>query len=87
MATQSIPALSEDQIDRVIYMAWSDRITFETIHEHMHLTESDVIQLMRARLKRKSFNIWRQRVSGRTTKHRKRFRRARASLQRSAITA
>ncbi len=87
MPIKSIQTLSEVQIDRVIHMAWSDRMSFETIREHMHLTESEVIQLMRAQLRRKSFNIWRKRVSGRTTKHRKRFWRARASLHRLAITA
>jgi uncharacterized protein (TIGR03643 family) len=42
-----------------------------------------VIQLMRRKLKRKSFNLWRKRVSGRTTKHRKRFREERAVIYRS----
>ena len=74
MPIQALKSLSEDQVDRIIHMAWTDRTSFESIHQHTGLTESDVIHLMRGRPKRKSFNIWRQRVSGRTTKHRKRFR-------------
>jgi uncharacterized protein (TIGR03643 family) len=38
---------------------------------------------MRTRLKRKSFNLWRKRVSGRTTKHLKRFRREQAKIHRT----
>jgi uncharacterized protein (TIGR03643 family) len=84
MPTSQIKGLSDEQVDRIIHMAWSDRMSFETIHERTHFTESDVISLMRAKLKRKSFNIWRQRVSGRTTKHRKRFRQEQAMITRLA---
>ena len=83
MPSKAIKSLSEDQVDRIIHMAWTDRTSFESIHEHTGLTESEVIHVMRGRLKRKSFNIWRQRVSGRITKHRKRFRVERESISRS----
>ena len=33
--------------------------------------EADVIQLMRRELEPRSFRLWRKRVSGRVTKHRK----------------
>jgi len=77
-----IKSLSEEQVDRIIHMAWCDRTSFETIHERTNFTEAAVIQLMRTRLKRKSFNLWRKRVSGRTTKHRKRFRLEQAIIHR-----
>ena len=64
-------------------MAWCDRTSFETIHERTNFTEADVILLMRTRLKRKIFNLWRKRVSGRTTKHLKRFRREQAKINRT----
>lgn len=73
-------SLSVEQVDRIIHMAWCDRTSFETIHERTNFTEADVILLMRTRLKRKSFNLWRKRVSGRTTKHLKRFRREQANI-------
>ena len=83
MPNSVIKSLSAAQGDRIIHMAWCDRTSFETIHERTNFTEADVILLMRTRLKRKSFNLWRKRVSGRTTKHLKRFRRERAKIHRT----
>ena len=57
-------------IDRVIEMAWEDRTPFEAIQIQFGLSEADTIKLMRSELKRKSFNLWRQRVnSGVSQKH------------------
>mgnify|MGYP001353135845 CR=1 FL=1 len=56
-------------INRVIEMAWEDRTPFEAIKQEYQLSESQVITLMRQQLKRRSFKLWRQRVSGRVTKH------------------
>ncbi|QUX97229.1 TIGR03643 family protein [Marinomonas sp. CT5] len=50
-------------------MAWEDRTLFEAIQMLYGLSESDVILLMRANLKPKSFRNWRARVSGRVSKH------------------
>jgi uncharacterized protein (TIGR03643 family) len=61
--------LPEADISRVIEMAWEDRTPFDAIAGAYGLTETDVIQLMRARLKRSSFTMWRERVGGRHTKH------------------
>lgn len=62
--------LSDQDIDRVIEMAWEDRTPFEAIRFQFGLTESDVISLMRNELKRSSFNLWRKRVnSGISQKH------------------
>ena len=63
--------LSEVKIDRVIEMAWEDRTPFEAIEKLYGLSEPEVISLMRSHLKRKTFNNWRARVSGRKTKHKK----------------
>lgn len=57
-------------ISAVIQMAWEDRTSFETIHERTGLSESEVIRLMRKALKPRSFQLWRERVKGRVTKHR-----------------
>ena len=54
---------------RVIEMAWEDRTPFEAIERLYGLTEAAVIRLMRGSLKPKAFKNWRQRVSGRVTKH------------------
>ena len=61
--------LSEQEIDRVIEMAWEDRTPFEAISYQFGLEEKEVIQLMRNNLKEKSWKRWRKRVQGRKTKH------------------
>ena len=63
------PELDLPTLDRVIQMAWEDRTPFDAIEAQFALNESDVIQLMRAELKRSSFEMWRKRVTGRKTKH------------------
>ena len=55
----------------VIGMAWADRISFEEIKKKTDLSEKEIIKIMRKNLKRKSYLLWRKRVRGRSTKHRK----------------
>jgi len=62
--------MTPEEIDRIIEMAWEDRTPFEAIEAQFGLSEADVIKLMRKELKRKSFNLWRERVnSGTSQKH------------------
>lgn len=63
--------MNEEDVSRVIEMAWEDRTPFEAIHRLYGLSESEVIKLMRRSLKDKSFKSWRERVTGRQTKHEK----------------
>ena len=63
------PALTDQELDRVIEMAWEDRTSFDAIHYQFGLSEPEVIAVMRAELKPSSFRAWRKRVSGRRTKH------------------
>ena len=56
----------------VIGMAWSDNISFEEIKKKTGLSESEVISIMRKNLKKSSYVLWRKRVRGRSSKHRKR---------------
>jgi len=60
---------SGKEIDRIIEMAWEDRTPFSAIEIQFALKEKELIALMRKEMKRSSFNRWRKRVSGRTTKH------------------
>ena len=64
-------SLSDEQIDRVIEMAWEDRTPFDAILSQFGLKEQDVIKLMRREMKPSSFKMWRARVQGRSTKHSK----------------
>ena len=66
--------LTAEQIDVIIRLAWEDRTSFEQIERRAGLTEAEVITVMRRELKPRSFKMWRERVSGRVTKHRKRFK-------------
>ena len=66
--------LSDCETNAIIRMAWADRCSFEQIYKRTGLSESDAIKVMRRELKPGSFRRWRARVSGRITKHRKRFK-------------
>ena len=69
--SQKINNLSDAEANAVVRMAWEDRTTFDQIKERMGLSEAEVIKIMRRELKPCSFRLWRKRVSGRLTKHRK----------------
>ena len=60
---------SEEEISRIIEMAWEDRTPFEAIEQQFSINENHVITLMRSHMKPSSFRMWRKRVSGRKTKH------------------
>lgn len=61
--------LTDNDIDRIIEMAWEDRTPFDAIEAQFGLPESAVIDLMRRELKPSSWRRWRERVQGRSTKH------------------
>jgi uncharacterized protein (TIGR03643 family) len=64
-------SLSKAEKSRIIEMAWEDRTPFGAIEYQFGLSEDEVIKLMRSEMKASSFKMWRKRVSGRDTKHRK----------------
>jgi len=61
--------LDEQQIDRIVEMAWEDRTPFDAIAFQFNVTEQEVIEIMRKEMKASSFRMWRKRVQGRSTKH------------------
>ena len=61
----------ESDLNRLIEMAWQDRTTFDTIYELYGLTENQVKKKMRTLISKNSFKMWRKRVQGRATKHKK----------------
>ena len=67
--TVHVPDLPDEDLDRLIGMAWEDRTPFEAIEAQFGLRENEVRALMRRHLKPGSFRRWRARVKGRTTKH------------------
>ena len=65
-----MPEIDLASLDRVVQMAWEDRTPFDAIALQFGLNESNVVALMRKHMKRSSFQMWRKRVAGRSTKHR-----------------
>jgi len=55
--------------NRLIEMAWQDRVTFDTIYLQYGLTENQVKNKMRKLISKKAYDRWRKRVHGRVTKH------------------
>ena len=64
-----ISKLDSETMDRIVEMAWEDRTPFEAIEIQFGLQEKQVIELMRRHMKPSSFRMWRERVTGRNTKH------------------
>ncbi len=60
---------SPEDLSRIIEMAWEDRTPFEAIENLYGLNQHQLIELMRKELKRSTFELWRKRTTGRTTKH------------------
>ena len=60
---------TDEQINRIIEMAWEDRTPFEAIFFQFGIKENDVRNLMRTHMTENSFKMWRERVKGRKTKH------------------
>jgi uncharacterized protein (TIGR03643 family) len=65
----AIPSISE-----IIALAWADDVSFDKIKRDTGLSEHDVIRVMRGNLKPRSFKVWRARVSGRKSKHERKYR-------------
>ena len=70
-SSENQQAFNAAELSRIIEMAWEDRTPFEAIEAQFNLPETEVIKLMRKSLKARSFRLWRQRTSGRATKHQK----------------
>ncbi|MEZ4955890.1 MAG: TIGR03643 family protein [Saprospiraceae bacterium] len=69
MSIQNKYNLTDEDVNRIVEMAWEDRTTFDAIEQQFGVPEKDVIKLMRQEMKLSSWRMWRQRVQGRTTKH------------------
>lgn len=63
----------DPDISAIIEMAWDDDTSFDAIEAQTGLAEKQVIAIMRREMKPNSFRIWRRRVSGRATKHAKKY--------------
>ena len=62
-------SFEEINLDRLIEMAWQDRLPFDVIYLQYGLTENQLKNKMRKLISKKSYKRWRKRVQGRVTKH------------------
>ncbi len=69
MAEQLNNPFTEQDMDRIIQMAWEDRTPFEAIAFQFGLKEKEVIDFMRKNSLPSSFRMWRKRMKSRKTKH------------------
>jgi uncharacterized protein (TIGR03643 family) len=65
---------TQTSTSEIIALAWADDVSFDKIKRDTGLAERDVIRIMRGNLKRRSFEVWRERVSGRKAKHERKSR-------------
>ena len=63
--------LENEDINRIIEMAWEDRTPFDAIKFQFGLLEAEVKALMKKELKFSSYKLWRERVENCKTKHAK----------------
>ena len=61
--------LTQENVDRIVEMAWEDRTPFDAIKSQFGVSESEVIKLMKYEMHEKNWRKWRARVQGRATKH------------------
>jgi len=59
--------------NRLIEMAWQDRVPFEVIYIQYGISENQLKNKMRKLISKKAYNRWRKRVQDRTTKHLKKY--------------
>ena len=62
---------TDEDLNRIIEMAWEDRTAFEAIQQQFGINQDGVIKIMRTNLKLNSFKLWRERTHGQITKHAK----------------
>ena len=61
--------LLQEDIDRIVEMAWEDRTPFDAIEFQFGLSENEVRALMQYEMHPNNWRKWRERVHGRATKH------------------
>ena len=56
--------LDNEQIERVISMAQEERKPFEVLKAEFGITENEVTELMRKRLSKDNFELWKKKATG-----------------------
>lgn len=56
--------LDHEQIERVVSMAQEKKKPFEILKEEFGITENEVTEIMRKRLSKDNFELWKKKVMG-----------------------
>ena len=57
---------NQSEISDIIQLAWDDQTAFSHITKIYEINEGDVKKIMKSNIKRKSYEIWRKRISQRS---------------------
>lgn len=55
--------LNNEEIERVVSMAQEEKKPFEVIKEEFGISESDVTEIMRKRLSKDNFELWKKKIA------------------------
>lgn len=64
MKKSKLAEFDSEMIERVVSMAQEERKPFEVIKEEFGLTENEVTELMRKRLSKDNFELWKKKAVG-----------------------
>lgn len=65
--------MCENDCNRLVEMAWQDRVPFDIIQKQYGLSDNQLKKKMRTLLSKQAYKRWRKRVQGRRTKHTKKL--------------
>ena len=63
MKKRKISEMDNETLDRVITMAQEEKKPFEVLKEEFGISENDVTELMRKKLSKDNFELWKKKVT------------------------
>ncbi len=64
MKKSKLVEFNTEELERVVSMAQEERKPFEVLKEEFGLTENEVTELMRKRLSKDNFELWKKKALG-----------------------
>ena len=63
MKKSKISEMDNETLDRVVTMAQEEKKPFEVLKEEFGISENDVTELMRKRLSKDNFELWKKKIA------------------------
>jgi len=63
MKKRKISEMDNETLDRVVTMAQEEKKPFEVLKEEFGISENDVTELMRKKLSKDNFELWKKKVT------------------------